>query len=51
MVRAVEFGERIETAIIPPRGATNANVEITGRDLREKTPLVGKGNLFAETAA
>lgn len=24
----------------------DGNVEITGRDLREKTPVVGQGNLF-----
>jgi hypothetical protein len=26
--------------------AEDGNVEITGRDLREKTPLVGQGSLF-----
>jgi hypothetical protein len=25
----------------------DGNVEITGRDLREKTPPTGQGNLFA----
>jgi hypothetical protein len=24
----------------------DGNIEITGRDLREKTPVVGEGNLF-----
>ena len=28
----------------------DGNVEITGRDLREKTPPVGQGNLFAQAA-
>jgi hypothetical protein len=27
----------------------DGNVEISGRDLREKTPPVGKGSLFGET--
>jgi Protein of unknown function (DUF1488) len=27
----------------------DANVEITGRDLRERTPPVGQGSLFATT--
>ena len=26
----------------------NGNVEITGRDLRERTPLVGQGSLFEQ---
>lgn len=29
----------------------DGNVEMTGRDLREKMPPVGQGSLFAETAA
>jgi hypothetical protein len=29
----------------------DGNVEITGRELREKTPPVGQGSLFARAAA
>jgi hypothetical protein len=29
----------------------DGNVEITGRDLREKTPPVGQGSLFARATA
>ena len=29
----------------------NGNVEITGRDLREKTPPAGQGSLFARATA
>jgi len=29
----------------------DGNVEITGRDLREKTPPVGRGSLFARATA
>src|SRR5580700_2073838 len=29
----------------------DGNVEITGRDVREKTPQVGQGNLFARATA
>ena len=29
----------------------DGNVEITGRDLREKTPRVGQGSLFARATA
>lgn len=28
----------------------DGNVEITGRDLREKTPPIGQGSLFAQTS-
>jgi hypothetical protein len=31
--------------------AEDGNVEITGRDLREKTPPVGQRDLFAGSAA
>ena len=31
--------------------AADGNVEITGRDLREKTPPVGQGSLFARARA
>jgi len=31
--------------------ADDGNVEITGRDLREKTPPVGQGSLFARATA
>jgi len=31
--------------------AEDGNVEITGRDLREKTPPIGQGNLFVQTVA
>jgi hypothetical protein len=31
--------------------ADECNVEITGRDLREKTPPVGQGSLFARATA
>jgi Protein of unknown function (DUF1488) len=31
--------------------AEDGNVEITGRDLREKTPPIGQGSLFMQTTA
>jgi hypothetical protein len=33
-----------------PATDDDGNVEITGRDLREKMPPVGQGSLFDETA-
>jgi hypothetical protein len=43
--------ERFEMIVEPRLRTDDGNVEISGEDLRERTPPVGQGSLFAETYA